>query len=71
MPAADEQSAARYGVDHQDFFLLARNFIEPFTGSHVKRLRTSFSFVFGNDAVHLLHVSGCRIIFEKGCITNR
>src|SRR5882724_118500 len=56
---------ARDGMYHQDFILLARDFLDAFTGSHVKWLRTGLGFIFGNYLVHFLHIGSCRIVFEK------
>ncbi len=38
--AASGRLAARDGMNHQDFVLLARDFLDAFTACHVKRLRT-------------------------------
>src|ERR1700693_2298462 len=57
--------AACDGVNHQDFVLLARDFLDAFTGRHVKRLRAGLGFVFGDYLVHFFHVDRCWIVFEK------
>jgi hypothetical protein len=59
------QITARDGMNHQDFALLARDFPDAFTGRHVKWLRTSLSFIFGNHPVYFVHVGRCRIVLEK------
>jgi hypothetical protein len=61
--------AARDGMNHQDFVLPARDFLDAFTGRHVEWLGTGLRFIFGNYPVHFLHVSGGRIVFEKCGIT--
>jgi len=33
-------------MNHQDFVLVARDFLDAFTGCHVKRLRTGLPFIF-------------------------
>src|SRR5260370_34064083 len=63
--AASARSAACDGMNHQDFVLLARNFLEAFTACHVKWLRAGLGFILGNQFVHFFHVSSCRIVFEK------
>src|SRR6266702_8188007 len=70
-PAASAWSAACDGVNHQNFVLLARDFLEAFTGRHVKRLCAGLGFILGNQFVHFFHVGGCRIVFEKCCIAVR
>src|SRR5439155_2982620 len=70
-PAASARSAACDGMNHQDFVLLARNFLKAFTSRHVKRLCASLGFILGNQFVYFFHVGGCRIIFEKSCIAAR
>src|SRR5712664_842425 len=67
--AASARSAACDGMNHQDLVLLARDFLEAFTGRHVKWLRAGLGFILGNHFVHFFHVGGCRIVFEKRCIT--
>ncbi len=52
--AASGRLAACDGMNHQDFVLLARDFLEAFTGRHVKWLRAGLGFIFGNHFVHLL-----------------
>ncbi len=69
--AASARLAARDGMNHQDFVLLARDLLEAFTGRHVKRLRAGLGFIFGNQFVHFFHVGSCRIVFEKRCIAVR
>src|SRR5712664_2188979 len=58
--AASARSAACDGMNHQDLVLLARDFLEAFTGRHVKRLRAGLGFILGNHFVHFFHVGGCR-----------
>src|SRR5436309_4161031 len=70
-PAASAWSAACDGVNHQNFVLLARDFLEAFTGRHVKRLCAGLGFIIGNQFVHFFHVRGCRIVFEKRRIAVR
>src|SRR6266478_1974675 len=60
--------AARDGMNHQDFALFARNFLDAFTCRHVEWLRTGLGFIFGNYPVYFVHVGGGRIVFEKCCI---
>src|SRR6266849_1388677 len=69
--AASGRLAARDGMNHQDFVLLARDFREAFAGRHVKWLSAGLGFIFGNHVVHFFHVSGCRIVFKKCLITLR
>src|SRR5713226_972396 len=69
--AASARLAACDGMNHQDFVLLARDFLEAFTGRHVKWLRAGLGFILGNHFVHFFHVGGCRIVFEKRCIAAR
>src|SRR5713101_7966533 len=66
--AASARLAACDGMNHQDLVLLARDFLEAFTGRYIKWLRAGLGFIFGNHFVHFFHVSGCRIVFEKRCI---
>src|ERR1700730_16046509 len=63
--AASVPLAASNGVYHQDFILVARDFIDAFTGCHVKWLRAGLGFIFGNHLVHFFHFGSCRIVFEK------
>jgi hypothetical protein len=63
--AASARLAARDGMNHQDFVLVTRDFLEAFAGRHIKRLRTGLGFIFGNHPVYFVHVSGGRIVFEK------
>src|SRR6266516_37529 len=70
-PAAAALLTACDGMNHQDFILLARDFLEAFTGRHVKWLRAGLGFILGNQFVHFFHVGGCRIVFEKSCIAAR
>src|SRR5882672_5571204 len=63
--ATNAPLTASDGMYHQDFILLARDFLDAFTGSHVKWLRTGLGFIFGNYVVHFLHIGSCRIVFEK------
>jgi len=58
-------------MNHQDFALFVRNFLDAFARCHVKRLCSGPRFVFRNQLVHFVHVSGCRIVFEKRGITAR
>ncbi len=51
--AASGRLAACDGMNHQDFVLLARDFLEAFTGRHVKWLRAGLGFIFGNHFVHI------------------
>src|SRR5229473_363203 len=69
--AASGRLAACDGMNHQNFVLLARDFLEAFTGRHVKWLRAGLRFIFGNHLVHFFHVNGCRIVFEKRSIAVR
>jgi hypothetical protein len=57
--------AACDGMNHQDFVLPARDFLNAFTGRHIERLRTGLGFIFGNYPVHLFHIGGGRIVFEQ------
>src|SRR6266403_6396771 len=57
--------AARDGMNHQDFALFARNFLNAFTCRHVEWLRAGLGFIFGNNPVYFVHVGGGRIVFEK------
>jgi len=63
--AASARLAACDGMNHQNFVLLARDFLDAFAGCHVKRLRAGLGFILGNHSVHFIHVGGCGIVFEK------
>src|SRR5712692_9760790 len=63
--AANARLATCDGMNHQDFVLLARDFLEAFTGRHVKWLRAGLGFILGDHFVYFFHVGGCRIVFEK------
>src|ERR1700731_3018239 len=63
--ATNGKLATRDGMNHQDFVLLARNFLDAFTGCHVKWLRAGLGLIFGNHLVHFPHVGSCWIVFEK------
>jgi hypothetical protein len=52
-------------MNHQDFVLVARDFLDAFTGGHIKRLRTGSGFILGKHSIHFVHVGGSRIVFEK------
>src|SRR5882762_9348107 len=67
--AASARLAACDGMNHQNFVLLARDFLDAFAGRHVKWLRAGLGFISGNHLVHFFHVSGCRIVFKKRLIT--
>src|SRR6266403_780458 len=69
--AASARLAACDRMNHQDFVLLARDFLDAFTGFHVKRLCSGFRFILRNHSVHFFHVSGCRIVLEKRRIAVR
>ena len=53
------------GVNHQDFSLFARDFLDAFTCRHVERLRAGLGFIFGNNPVYFVHVGRFQIVFEK------
>src|SRR5215469_9723346 len=72
IPAATSAvSAARDGMNHQDFVLLTGDFLNAFTRGHVKRLRAGLGLIFRDHPVHFVHVGGGRIVFEKCGIAAR
>src|SRR5215472_7983058 len=54
-----------------DFVLRAGNFLNTLPGGDIERLRSGLRFVFGDDAVHFVHVGGRGIVFEKRGIALR
>src|SRR5258708_1406902 len=66
--AAIARLAACDGMNHQNFVLLARDFLDAFAGRHVKWLRAGLGFISGNHLVHFFHVTSCRILFNKRLI---
>ena len=63
--AAPGRLAARDGMNHQDFALLAGSFADAFTSGHIKWLGAGLGFIFGNHPVYFVHVGSCRIVFKK------
>ena len=57
--------AARDWMHHQYFALLTCDCLDALARRHIKRLRTSLSFVFGDYLIHFFHVSSGWIVLEN------
>ena len=56
--AASGRLAARDGMNHQDFILLARDFLDAFTGFHAERLCSGLGFILGNAPLEVREAMG-------------